>query len=769
MSDVLVKTESLFKAIQDNQYETAKYLLENGANPNRLLLNGVTPFHIAIAAQSTSSFEYVNLILEHKGNPNVQNVDGLTPFHIAAIWGKADCLNLILRNGADISVCDKEGHDVTWYARENLNCKFIVDAFLADLQDRETSCDVDVSLCNNARTPSAMPFPRIVQKELIECAVKSTSPQTCSTSNSSTQTNGLNTVLHSAEESTSSADSCASDYGSTDFQPTDTLHFGINATSPDHCVFFMKPNNDNHVKQHNSYLHDTMVVRYNGDALKEVQSHEYPCDTSSNCSDYEISSVSPLHSGSSDNANFESISDNSIHSMSSLSEEIQKQMLLSTKPNVDPRPEDCSKPAYFHGSIHDVSFYSASDSTVPINVSEHNHNRHHDELTSLLNNSSDHKCCSHSKDDHTVLESTHLPNYTTTFLPKPPDVSKIHDSSHSISLQCTDGCSESKTQLASSLCSSSLSSSNQESSIPIKLSVSGELSDDNTIIYDWQSLDCQDSIDEVSCEWEESVHVPDHISKMSDDEIRNELMKYGQNPGPIRYARILYEKRLQLLRQGRKFSQAKSIAFSRELHSVILGRSLSKLVTSDDDQLRKEFDDPSASQNLRGGSAKDSFNYLLLDPRVTKNLPQRADDISEAEALKIFAGATFYVGKGKKSRPYAHLKEAVKHKNKKQNSRKIEHIQEIWASNNGVISLHVFQNLIPCEAFTRESAMIDAFGLQHLTNHVRGKCYGSAASWSGPRLRQYGTFLILRAMQILLLEGERQIRPHQISKKKKVT
>jgi len=98
-------------------------------------------------------------------------------------------------------------------------------------------------------------------------------------------------------------------------------------------------------------------------------------------------------------------------------------------------------------------------------------------------------------------------------------------------------------------------------------------------------------------------------------------------------------------------------------------------------------------------------------------------------------------------------------------SEKIQHIQDIWKT-CGVVSLHVFQNVVACEAFTREAAIIAALGLDHLTNHVHGKCYGSAQSWDGPRLRQYGSFLIIRALQILLLEGERQIRPHQISTKK---
>ena len=39
------------------------------------------------------------------------------------------------------------------------------------------------------------------------------------------------------------------------------------------------------------------------------------------------------------------------------------------------------------------------------------------------------------------------------------------------------------------------------------------------------------------------------------------------------------------------------------------------------------------------------------------------------------------------------------------------HIQEIWAANLGVVSLHIFQNVMPCEAYTREACMIEALGM----------------------------------------------------------
>jgi len=43
-------------------------------------------------------------------------------------------------------------------------------------------------------------------------------------------------------------------------------------------------------------------------------------------------------------------------------------------------------------------------------------------------------------------------------------------------------------------------------------------------------------------------------------------------------------------------------------------------------------------------------------------------------------------------------------------SDKVSQILDIWRASLGVVSLHVFQNVMACEAFTREACMIDALG-----------------------------------------------------------
>ena len=43
-------------------------------------------------------------------------------------------------------------------------------------------------------------------------------------------------------------------------------------------------------------------------------------------------------------------------------------------------------------------------------------------------------------------------------------------------------------------------------------------------------------------------------------------------------------------------------------------------------------------------------------------------------------------------------------------STKVQHILDIWQEGQGVVSLHIFQSVIPVEAYTREACMVEAFG-----------------------------------------------------------
>lgn len=70
-----------------------------------------------------------------------------------------------------------------------------------------------------------------------------------------------------------------------------------------------------------------------------------------------------------------------------------------------------------------------------------------------------------------------------------------------------------------------------------------------------------------------------------------------------------------------------------------------------------------------------SFTYLLLDPRITKNLPARVDQMDDSiEVWQTFIRSIFYIGKGTRTRPNDHMNEAFNSwikQNNKNMSRKV--------------------------------------------------------------------------------------------------
>lgn len=162
------------------------------------------------------------------------------------------------------------------------------------------------------------------------------------------------------------------------------------------------------------------------------------------------------------------------------------------------------------------------------------------------------------------------------------------------------------------------------------------------------------------------------------------------------------------------------------------------------------------------------FNYLLLDPRVTNGLRDRAGSIHQMDVWLTFLRAIFYVGKGKASRPYVHLKKAQKCINETNSSTlakdpKLALIVSIWRAERGVLLIRAFRGISSQDAQTREAAIIDALGMNHLTNRRLGAyCAGPARSDFSSRERKYlGIALLYKLMQKFLATEERELYPVQ--------
>ncbi|XP_047442108.1 ankyrin repeat and LEM domain-containing protein 1 [Mugil cephalus] len=315
-------------------------------------------------------------------------------------------------------------------------------------------------------------------------------------------------------------------------------------------------------------------------------------------------------------------------------------------------------------------------------------------------------------------------------------------------------------------------------------------SNEETILYDWRPLQTDMMSKKgkenekpqavVVGQREESVECEENVlpetKGLTDKELRLRLMELGESPGPIssrtrptyirRLGRLLQETKLQSQHQQKHLHQPQAdLGYSPELCRVLQTFKLPDC-QADEQALCQQFDQPDQNRKWREGIIKSSFNYLLLDPRVTKNLPFRSQTMTPQECFETFVRAIFYVGKGKRSRPYSHLYEALEYykgdKTSKKLCLKVQHILQVWKAEQGVISLHCFQNVIPVEAYTREACMVEAIGLKMLTNQKRGDFYGIVSNWQVKRKRELGIHLLYRAMQIFLAEGERQLRPADI-------
>lgn len=266
---------------------------------------------------------------------------------------------------------------------------------------------------------------------------------------------------------------------------------------------------------------------------------------------------------------------------------------------------------------------------------------------------------------------------------------------------------------------------------------------------------------------------------LTDKELRLRLVEMGESPGPIScHTRPTYMRRLRHLMQEstsqsphpqKQLDQPPTdVGYSPEMRWALRTFELPDC-QADEQALCQQFDQPDQNRKWREGIIKSSFNYLLLDPRVTKNLPFRSRTMTPQECFQTFVHAIFYVGKGKRSRPYSHLYEALEYfkgdKTSKKLCTKVQHILQVWKAEQGVVSLHCFQNVIPVEAFTREACMVEAIGLKMLTNQKRGDFYGVVSNWQVKKKRELGVHLLYRAMQIFLAEGERQLRPADIRQK----
>lgn len=91
----------MYRTVICGHYESAKYLLERGADPNNPNNLGETPLH---QASDNLQHAMAELLLNYKADANFQQNDGDTPLHHAAFRGDKLMIDLLLSKGADPNI-----------------------------------------------------------------------------------------------------------------------------------------------------------------------------------------------------------------------------------------------------------------------------------------------------------------------------------------------------------------------------------------------------------------------------------------------------------------------------------------------------------------------------------------------------------------------------------------------------------------------------------------------------------------------------------------
>ena len=158
----------------------------------------------------------------------------------------------------------------------------------------------------------------------------------------------------------------------------------------------------------------------------------------------------------------------------------------------------------------------------------------------------------------------------------------------------------------------------------------------SSVIYSWEAYE-PEKIEKVKNDVLDKTitikinDVSDEIKNLPDSELRKRIEAFGDRPGPVtKTTRKIYELRLMQLEKSGPLVEklnnefnTKNKGFSNELVNE-LNSKIDTVINDKIEGLMSNFFDSGNNGNWREGHLKASFNYLLIDPRVSDNLPARA-------------------------------------------------------------------------------------------------------------------------------------------------
>ncbi|KAJ3599082.1 hypothetical protein NHX12_033045 [Muraenolepis orangiensis] len=746
----------LCRAVQDEESRSVQVLLSQGASANLVGAQGVAAVHLAAGKESEKSVRCLKLLLRHGADPNVRSSEGLTPLHVAALWGCNQNLKLLLANGGDPNVTDQEGNTPGQFAeqQDNRKCAQLLQNhrvqsadLVEDLPRFQNSSDSDqTDIYSYPDSDSSLSSRLSIIGDFAEDPLSSTRhsalfdwpsssyPHPCSRGGPSSRRmdadpgGGRPSFLSSTRMSTAGGGSAMP------VVQEDVVSFRDEDTWAGNAWEGPSLLSSTRMSTAGPVLRDRPVADHYVEApAQRVNSHPLGL---------ECRFLIPLR----DTPTADMAGPSGQARQRSVRFHVAAEYLPVT--SSDEYLPVTSSDEYLNYSSCDSGHYTTANYTTAYGgllTSRSSSSEEEAELGAL-----------ESEADFQVdaLENIAAQVGKLTLSDQADDKNPQRESEDEGDVV---GAEQPGMEGSDTNAESGSSSSSSYTSLRSSMSTSGsDHTGDETVVYDWQSLGAHG---------------------ITDKELRHRLLELGESPGPITtHTRPVYIKRLcrLILESNTPSPQPQhthldqshtNSGYSQELSRALMTFELPECHASDL-ELCQQFDQPDLNMKWREGVIKSSLNYLLLDPRVTKNLPYCSRTMSPHECFQTFVRAIFYVGKGKHSRPHSHLYEALEYfkgvKTSKKLCSKVQHILQVWSGGQGVISLHCFQNIIPVEAFTREACIVDAIGLKMLTNQKRGNYYGVVSTWQASKQRELGVHLLYRAMLIFLAEGERQLRPADI-------
>ena len=107
-------------AAEENDMESARWLIANGANVNAKSGAGFTPLHMAALGNAA---EVANLLIERGIDVNVKSKSGITPLHGAASGNAPEAARLLIMRGANVNAKNRDGETPIDWAIYNKHSK----------------------------------------------------------------------------------------------------------------------------------------------------------------------------------------------------------------------------------------------------------------------------------------------------------------------------------------------------------------------------------------------------------------------------------------------------------------------------------------------------------------------------------------------------------------------------------------------------------------------------------------------------------------------